>query len=963
MTEHLKDKAVVPLAGPITPESVAEAIGAVRHARDHCCYDWIELAISSPGGDVNATERLLEFLDDLRGEGVRIDTAASGLTASASAFLLSAGDHRRASTNCQLQYHLTWHQGSGRVTAASAQGAATALDEIDARFLARLASRGSEAAAKAAGPLAAVEDFRPGDWGAISQILMALANWRTDIARDPQALLNGLREHLNGGSPNAATLERVYRTLLTLDRPISPSLARELHLIDGTESDRAVAQRPAGPSLRVPEWEAIWPGGRVELQHLLRHTLILGETGSGKTASGVMPLVRSILAPDSGVGCALVIDPKRELLCAARTLCPDVRLLEAGTQGRPGSVLNLMASPEWALQGDLAAGRLHDAARKILVRSATLATESPVRVWAGLATIDAHTGYWNQEGGTLASAALALALAITQLRGRIFAGVDSPPSILSAPDELRQALSIFGEAAGFLSPQDELGDALESALGEVEAQRREPSDQRRKEQSGVLVSLFESGPGTAKGQARQMPDEGLDDDFEQAPDLSVEECLECLGSLPSELSEPEGSEGAIRPAEWTVLLRAVEGTAVHAADAAFRRRVEALNPDPGDASKEWTPKEAAERLRLCAFTACGPGEARPSPNMMALAQLALELFLTPSAGGGDGEAPPMPDDLVFFGGGQANEPTLMGTHLVKALKPLCGPEAGFVWRGLTHWETLAQSGPGEVSGHYASILSIAHQAFREFAETPAAWTLYFGVEPCWEAFAGGRGGVEVVDFADAVDADRGRRVWVVQPKLVGERGILVARAVKAAFFEAVLGNEDRANGRSKPLVGYVADEFHRFVTSGDGHGEQGFLDTCRSFGAFCALASQSIASIQHALAAMGGSGARNEAAVSILLNNVGTKIFFRTTDEETAQRIRALCPEQAGRPLVVDVRPPSTLAPGQCFVALPDGRFERRQLAPCLSAEQRIGQAGSVGRSPKGAVNATANGNTERNPK
>ena len=934
MIEHLKDKAIVPVAGAITPDLVAEAIDAVRHACSHCCYDWIELAISSPGGDVNATERLLEFLDDLRGEGVRIDTAASGLTASAGAFLLSVGDRRRASASCQLRYHLSWRPGSGRVTAESAQDAATALDEIDARLLARLASRGSEAATGAARPLPAVEAFRSGDWLAIGQILVALANWRADVPHEPQALLNGLREHLNGGRPDAATLERVYRTLLTLDRPISPPLALELHLIDGTGSGRAAAQRRAGPSLRVPEWEAIWPEGRVDKQHLLRHTLILGETGSGKTASGVMPLLKSILAPDSGVGCALVIDPKRELLAAARALSPDVRLLEAGAQGRPESVLNLMASPEWSLHGDLVAGRLQEAARKILVRSATLATESPARVWAGVETVDANAGYWHQEGGTLASAALALALAVTQLCGRIFAGADSPPSIKSAPAELRQALSDFGEAAGFLSPQGELGEALESALGDIETQRRESKDQRLKERANVLVPLHRAKPDSVKELARQMPGEMPDGGIESAPDLSVEERLDLLGSPPCNLDDPEGAEGAIRPGEWRALLRAVKGTAIHAADPAFRRRVEALDPDPGDAPMAWTPEEAAARLRLCAFTACGPGDLRPSPNMMALGQLALELFLTPGAGGGGGEASSKPQDDILFGGGRGDEPALLGTHLAKALKTLCGSEAGPVWRGLRHWETLALSGPDEVSGHYASILSIAQQAFREFAETPSAWTLYFGVEPCWEGFANGHGGVEVVDFADAVDADRGRRVWMVQPKLVGERGILVARAVKAAFFEAVLGNEDRANGRSKPLVGYVADEFHRFVTSGDGHGEQGFLDTCRSFGAFCALASQSIASIQHALAAMGGSGERNEAAVSILLNNVGTKVFFRTTDEGTTERIRALCPLQPGRPLVVDVRPPSTLAPGQCYAALPDGRFERRQLAPCLPAQQ-----------------------------
>ena len=81
---------------------------------------------------------------------------------------------------------------------------------------------------------------------------------------------------------------------------------------------------------------------------------------------------------------------------------------------------------------------------------------------------------------------------------------------------------------------------------------------------------------------------------------------------------------------------------------------------------------------------------------------------------------------------------------------------------------------------------------------------------------------------------------------------------------------------------------------------------------------------------MGGNPDQNESAVSILLNNVGTKIFFRTTDEGTMRRIRPLCPSQPGWPAAVDVRPPSTLAPGQCYAALPDGRFERRQLAPCF---------------------------------
>lgn len=702
----------------------------------------------------------------------------------------------------------------------------------------------------------------------------------------------------------------------------------------------------------MPEWRSIWPEGRVDQQHLRRHTLILGETGSGKTASGVMPLLRSMLAPDSGVGCALVIDPKRELLAAARALGPDVRLIEAGAQGRPGSVLNLMASPEWALRGDLDAGRPQDAARKILVRSATLATETPARIWAGLGTADPRTAYWQQEGGTLAASALALALAVTHQRSRIFAGADSPPSILSAPPALRRALSEFGEAAGFLPAQRGLEEALESALEEVEAQRKGFGAQRGEERDAEVRELLTSSSEPVKAVLQRTLGEHLEGPLDLSLDASVEHCLDHLANGISRQRDAMGEYAAIRPGEWAALRRAVEDTATNGRDAAFRRRYEALTPSPDGPSVGWTPKEAAERIRLCAFTACGAEGVRPSPNMMALAQLALDLFLTPTFADDDDVVPWELDDgeLPSLVERRAPRRTLLGSHLAEALKPLWGSEADPVWRGVMRWETLAQSGSEQLSGHYASILSIAQQAFREFAETPSAWTLYFGVEPCWEGLA--NGGAAPVDFAAAVDADRGRRVWVVQPKLAGERGVLLAKAVKAAFFEAVLGNEDRANGRSKPLVGYIADEFHRFVTSGDAHGEQSFLDTCRSFGAFCALASQSIASIRHALAVMGGSGEQNDAAVSILLNNLGTKLFFRTTDEGTAQRIRALCPWQPGRALVVDVRPPSTLAPGECYAALPDGRFERRQLAPCLPAAMAARAGAEVPNPPAGSGGA-----------
>ena len=131
-----------------------------------------------------------------------------------------------------------------------------------------------------------------------------------------------------------------------------------------------------------------------------------------------------------------------------------------------------------------------------------------------------------------------------------------------------------------------------------------------------------------------------------------------------------------------------------------------------------------------------------------------------------------------------------------------------------------------------------------------------------------------------------------------------------------------------PLVAYVSDEFHRFITSDPVHGEQSFLDTCRSFGAFCVLASQSLAALEHALASHGGNSTQNESSIDILFTNTSNKLLFRTTDPKTGSRLNDLCPTRPGHPPVSQVRPLSTLAPGECYAVLSNGKFERRQLEP-----------------------------------
>ena len=152
--------------------------------------------------------------------------------------------------------------------------------------------------------------------------------------------------------------------------------------------------------------------------------------------------------------------------------------------------------------------------------------------------------------------------------------------------------------------------------------------------------------------------------------------------------------------------------------------------------------------------------------------------------------------------------------------------------------------------------------------------------------------------------------------------------LKALFFEAVLADPARAPGTAVhplPLAVYVADEAHRYITS-DRHGEQSFLDVGRAFGAACVLACQSVASLDHALAHGAGTRVQNDAAVAVLWNNTATKLFFRSTDEATAERLERLAPVRGGLVPVTRVRPLSALAPGECYAVLCDGRFERARL-------------------------------------
>lgn len=108
-------------------------------------------------------------------------------------------------------------------------------------------------------------------------------------------------------------------------------------------------------------------------------------------------------------------------------------------------------------------------------------------------------------------------------------------------------------------------------------------------------------------------------------------------------------------------------------------------------------------------------------------------------------------------------------------------------------------------------------------------------------------------------------------------------------------------------------------------GEQSFLDRARAYRAVCVLATQSIASLRYALAQSAGAGPEaSEAALA----NCGSKLFFRSTDTATQERLEKLLPAPPvqDRPHIAKVRTAATLRVGESYALMSDGGWQRRRV-------------------------------------
>ena len=340
---------------------------------------------------------------------------------------------------------------------------------------------------------------------------------------------------------------------------------------------------------------------------------------------------------------------------------------------------------------------------------------------------------------------------------------------------------------------------------------------------------------------------------------------------------------------------------------------DAPEPPRREEPDEWRLGLPGRHIERRFHEACGPG-ADGSPGLNAVAAAAWLL-----------------QEAFWPVGGQDEDAGALNVRAARLAKDVAGQP------GLTDEERDAARRASEAcaltssgaSSQYMGVAGYAASALADFAAPAAARSLRFGVEP-----GAGAEGANPLDLPRLVDGEGGPTVLVHQP---GHGGALAARALKAAFFEAVLDSPARrGRGEAMPLAAYVADEFHRFATAAARHGEQSFLDACRSFGCACVLACQGVSSVRHSLCES-GAGEAGWHSVDVLLTNTATKLFFRTSERDSLSLIDSLSPLASNGMSLSRTRPPRGDGAGGVLRG-PRGREVRAQAA--RHAARRRGAGG-----------------------
>ena len=289
---HGKQSGKLILSGPITDEGALQAVRDLDYLVEEVFYPEIVIEITSEGGLLSALDHLMGAFTRHARAGVRIVTRVPIRACSAAAILVSAGEVREASARAILVYHSARVQETTLLTGREASVISERLTESDGRMIRQLAERTLKAVAPDESPEQVLARLSDNDLIVLNRIMAS-----HEGPSEPVSQIGVLRRLLTEcrDKDDPAAIEELLRRLFDIDVAISPYLALEIGLIDRVLDEAAETKseaNPSGPVLAVPQWHSILPGGLVEEAVLRRHVLILGETGSGKTASGVLPLAQ-----------------------------------------------------------------------------------------------------------------------------------------------------------------------------------------------------------------------------------------------------------------------------------------------------------------------------------------------------------------------------------------------------------------------------------------------------------------------------------------------------------------------------------------------------------------------------------------------------------------------------------------------------------------------------------------------
>ena len=409
---HRRYHALVVFDGKLTWESALDLVETLDTVIERYFYDAVELIVTSPGGDTDALWHVLVALRERQTRGVTFQTRVVSYAASSAAVLACAGDLRSAAQGARYLFHQVRVRGDEALTARAARTALDQVSRVDRSLLDEMV----DGALLTRSGVPREPSAAPADRAVLDALWPVVASGagrrRRPRAVEVLARVVGAYVERAVAAEDGAALLRLYRRMLGVESYISAGLARTLRLIDwvGAAPDPARASHDA-VGLTVPEWRGLYPpDGTVPRAVLARHMLVLGETGSGKTCSAVLPLLAALACCDRAtVSATLVVDPKRELGPVLAALSPArLRPLSARTLA-----LNLMAGARWSVEEHLAAGRWLAASHRMLVRAASFVPTSAARVLLPHeATHDASGEFFDREGTALARCVLALVLAL-----------------------------------------------------------------------------------------------------------------------------------------------------------------------------------------------------------------------------------------------------------------------------------------------------------------------------------------------------------------------------------------------------------------------------------------------------------------------------------------------------------------------------------------------------------------------